>query len=92
VPVAGGERDHHLEHRLPKGHGGDTVGHRSTAVATADGRRTAVTDATAEPADAASNAGVEGYVSVVVAADASVVCEMLGKPAPAGVTASLKAE
>lgn len=71
------------------GHGGDTMGHHSTAVATADGRRTAVTDATAEPADTEASEGAERYVEVVFAADAVAVCEMLDKPVPATVSAAL---
>lgn len=71
------------------GHGGDTMGHHSTAVTTEDGRRTAVSDATAEPADSTPNAGVERFVRVVFAADAVTICTMLGKPAPASVIEAL---
>jgi D-alanyl-D-alanine carboxypeptidase len=59
------------------------MGHHSTAVATADGRRTAVSDATAEPSDREPNAGVERFYEVVSAADTATICFMLGRPAPA---------
>jgi D-alanyl-D-alanine carboxypeptidase len=73
------------------GHGGDTMGHHSTAVATEDGRRTAVTDATAEPNDRATNAGVERYYQVILfGADTVALCQMLGKPVPADVLRNLR--
>jgi len=65
------------------GHGGDTMGHHSTAVATVDGRRTAVSDATAEPADAEPNDGVNRFYDIVGAADTATICHLLGKPTPA---------
>lgn len=64
------------------GHGGDTMGHHSTAVATADGKRTAVSDATAEPYDREPNEGVERFYQVVSAADTATICHMLGRPVP----------
>lgn len=64
------------------GHGGDTFGHHSTAVTTADGRRSAVTDVTANPGDTVPNDGVVRFQQVVAAADTVVTCRMLGKPAP----------
>jgi hypothetical protein len=39
-----------------------------------------------------SNAGADGYVSVVSAAVAMVTCQLPGKPVPAGVTAFLEGE
>ncbi len=73
------------------GHGGDTMGHHSTAVTTGDGRRTAVTNATAEPNDRATNAGVERYYRVILfGADTVSICQMLGKPVPAEVLQNLR--
>ncbi|EXG80528.1 serine hydrolase domain-containing protein [Cryptosporangium arvum] len=73
------------------GHGGDTMGHHSTAVATEDGRRTAVTDSTGEPLEATENAGVKRYYEALVfGADAVTTCQMLGRPVPAEVLASLR--
>jgi D-alanyl-D-alanine carboxypeptidase len=73
------------------GHGGDTMGHHSTAAATEDGRRTAITDATGEPADATENPGVENYYQVILfGADTVTSCQMLGKPVPAEVLANLR--
>ncbi|MEU4625660.1 serine hydrolase domain-containing protein [Actinoplanes sp. NPDC023801] len=74
------------------GHGGDTLGHHSSAVTTADGRRSAVTDVTANLGDAAPNDGVARFVRVVTAADTVAICRMLGKPAPADVLAALHGE
>ncbi|GLY05440.1 serine hydrolase [Actinoplanes sp. NBRC 101535] len=71
------------------GHGGDTMGHHSLGVVTADGSRTAVGDVTAEPADTGENPGVNRYYRVVMAADEVAVCRMLGKPVPAEVLAAL---
>ncbi|MET0414470.1 MAG: serine hydrolase domain-containing protein [Actinoplanes sp.] len=73
------------------GHGGDTMGHHSTAVTTEDGRRTAVTDATGEPNDPDTNAGVERYYQVILfGADTVTTCRMLGKPVPADVLQNLR--
>ncbi|WP_127505803.1 serine hydrolase domain-containing protein [Actinoplanes solisilvae] len=72
------------------GHGGDTMGHHSTAVASADGRRTAVTDATAEPVDSEPNAGAERFYRVVMAADTATICHLLNKPVPAAVADALR--
>jgi D-alanyl-D-alanine carboxypeptidase len=71
------------------GHGGDTLGHHSTAMAAADGRRTAVSDTTAEPSDSTENAGVTRYYQVALAAEEVTICQMLDKPVPASVTAAL---
>ena len=71
------------------GHGGDTMGHHSTAVVTADGRRTAITDTTAEPLDLTENPGVNRFAEVAFAAEDVTVCEMLDKPVPASVTQAL---
>ena len=73
------------------GHGGDTMGHHSTAAATEDGRRTAVTDATGEPNDRETNAGVERYQRVILfGADTVAICQMLGRPVPADVLGNLR--
>ncbi|MEU4563658.1 serine hydrolase domain-containing protein [Actinoplanes sp. NPDC023936] len=73
------------------GHGGDTMGHHSTAVATEDGRRTAVTDTTGEPADLTENPGVQRYYQAILfGADTVTICQMLGKPAPAEVLDNLR--
>ncbi len=73
------------------GHGGDTMGHHSTAVASEDGRRTAVTDATGEPNDRDENPGVERYYQTIVfGADTVNICQMFGKPVPAEVLANLR--
>jgi D-alanyl-D-alanine carboxypeptidase len=73
------------------GHGGDTMGHHSTAVATEDGRRTAVTDATAEPDDRTENPGVQRYYQTIVfGADTVSTCQMLGKPVPSEVLQNLR--
>ncbi|GAA3638433.1 serine hydrolase domain-containing protein [Kineosporia mesophila] len=71
------------------GHGGDTLGHHSTALATEDGRRTAVSDTTAEPSDTKANDGVNRYAQVAFAAEDVTICEMLDKPVPASVTDAL---
>jgi D-alanyl-D-alanine carboxypeptidase len=73
------------------GHGGDTMGHHSTAVATEDGRRTAVTDATAEPNESTENPGLERYYQAIVfGADNVDICQMLGKPVPAEVLQNVR--
>ncbi len=73
------------------GHGGDTMGHHSTAAATEDGRRTAITDATGEPNDPAENPGVERYYQAILfGADTVTSCQMLGKPVPAEVLDNLR--
>jgi len=73
------------------GHGGDTMGHHSTAVATEDGRRTAVTDSTGEPNDRPETPGMERYYQTTVfGADVVSICQMLGKPVPADVLANLR--
>jgi D-alanyl-D-alanine carboxypeptidase len=71
------------------GHGGDTLGHHSTAVASADGRRTAVSDTTVEPSDTELNDGVNRYYEVAFAAQDVTICEMLDKPVPAAVLHAL---
>lgn len=71
------------------GHGGDTLGHHSTAVASGDGRRTAVSDTTVEPTDTEQNPGVQRYYDVAIAAEFATVCAMYGKPFPAEVTEGL---
>ncbi|GIE37022.1 serine hydrolase [Actinoplanes italicus] len=71
------------------GHGGDTLGHHSSAVTSADGRRSAATDLTANLGDAEPNDGVARFVRVVTAADTVAICRMLGKPAPADVIEAL---
>jgi D-alanyl-D-alanine carboxypeptidase len=71
------------------GHGGDTLGHHSTAVVTADGRRTAVSDTTAEPADLVETAGGDRFAQVAFAAEDVTVCQMLDKPVPASVLDAL---
>jgi D-alanyl-D-alanine carboxypeptidase len=71
------------------GHGGDTLGHHSTAVASADGRRTAVSDTTVEPSDTELNDGVNRYFEVAFAAQDVTICEMLDKPVPAAVLRAL---
>ena len=67
------------------GHGGDTRGHHSRAVATEDGRRTAIADATAQPSSTASGDGVSRYVQVVSAVDTVLSCDMLDRPVPTDV-------
>jgi D-alanyl-D-alanine carboxypeptidase len=71
------------------GHGGDTLGHHSTAVTSTDGRRTAVSDTNAGPSDTEKSDGMNRYYEVVIAAEQATVCEMLGKPIPAAVTQAL---
>ncbi|MFI5934011.1 serine hydrolase domain-containing protein [Actinoplanes sp. NPDC051494] len=71
------------------GHGGDTMGHHSSAVATADGRRTAVADTTAEPSDTTPSDGANRFARVAYAADDIASCVMLGKPVPAALTDAL---
>jgi D-alanyl-D-alanine carboxypeptidase len=71
------------------GHGGDTLGHHSTAVASADGRRTAVSDTTVEPSDTEPNDGVNRYYEVAIAAQDVTICEMLDKPVPPAVLHAL---
>jgi len=71
------------------GHGGDTLGHHSTAVVSADGRRTAVSDTNAEPSDLVENAGATRYYQVAFAAETVTICQMLDQPVPASVTDAL---
>jgi D-alanyl-D-alanine carboxypeptidase len=71
------------------GHGGDPLGHHSTAVTSADGRRTAVSDTTVEPSDTKPNDGVNRYYEVAFAAENVTICQMLDKPVPAAVTQAL---
>ncbi|MDG4791530.1 serine hydrolase [Micromonospora sp. WMMD1102] len=71
------------------GHGGDTLGHHSIALATADGRRTVVSVANAEPIDAEPNARWDHYYKVAMAATDASVCETLDKPVPDSVLADL---
>jgi D-alanyl-D-alanine carboxypeptidase len=71
------------------GHGGDTMGHHSTAVVTADGRRTAISDTTAEPSDMVTTAGGTRFAEVAFAAEDVTICQMLDKPVPDSVTQAL---
>ncbi len=71
------------------GHEGATLGHRSTAFASEDGKRTAVTDITARAFDPDLNPGVQRFDQVATAVQDATVCLMLGKPVPASVTAAL---
>nr|AGU11685.1 Beta-lactamase [uncultured organism] len=72
------------------GHGGDTNGHHSTALVSADGKRTAVSDTTAGPSDLAENPGVNRYIEVAVAAQDVTACKMMGKPVPQTVLDALR--
>ncbi|GAB6899040.1 serine hydrolase domain-containing protein [Kineosporia succinea] len=72
------------------GHGGDTLGHHSTAIATADGRRTAVSDTTAEPGDTTETDGATRFAQVAFAAQDVTACRMLGKPVPQTVADALR--
>jgi D-alanyl-D-alanine carboxypeptidase len=73
------------------GHGGDTMGHHSTAVVTEDGRRTAVTDSTGEPIDQTESPGMQRYYQATVfGADTVNICQMLGKPVPSEVLQNLR--
>jgi D-alanyl-D-alanine carboxypeptidase len=71
------------------GHGGDTDGHHSTAVVSADGRRTAISDSTAGPSDLTENPGLDRYIQVALAAQDVTVCRMLDRPVPASVLRAL---
>jgi D-alanyl-D-alanine carboxypeptidase len=72
------------------GHGGDTLGHHSTAVVSDDGRRTAVTDTNTEPSDVDGlTPGTERFIRVAFAAEDASVCRMLDKPLPAAVAKAL---
>jgi D-alanyl-D-alanine carboxypeptidase len=71
------------------GHGGDTLGHHSTAVVSADGRSTAVSDTTAEPSDPEPNDGANRFAEVAFAAEDVTICQMLHQPVPANVTDAL---
>jgi D-alanyl-D-alanine carboxypeptidase len=71
------------------GHGGDTQGHHSTAVASADGRRTAISDSTSDPSDMEMNDGLARWYEVAFAAQNVTICEMYNKPVPASVTDAL---
>ncbi|MFI2278037.1 hypothetical protein [Catenuloplanes sp. NPDC020197] len=68
-----------------RGHGGDTNGHHSTAVTTADGRRTAVSDTTISPGGDARR-----YLRLALAAEDALSCELLGKPVPTEVLGKLR--
>ena len=71
------------------GHGGDTQGHHSTAVTSADGRRTAISDSTSDPSDMEMNDGLARYYQVAFAAQDVTICVMKHKPVPAAVTDAL---
>ena len=60
-----------------------------TAVASADGRRTAVSATTVEPSDTEQNAGVNRYYEVAFAAQNVTICRMFDKPVPAAVIQAL---
>ncbi|GAA1657468.1 serine hydrolase domain-containing protein [Actinoplanes couchii] len=68
------------------GHGGDTNGHHSTAVTTADGRRTATSDTTMSP----TGIDPRRYIQLMLAAEDAISCQMLGKPVPAEVLGKLR--
>lgn len=72
------------------GHGGDTNGHHSTALVTENGKKTAVSDTTAGPADLTTNPGVERFAEVAFAAQDVTACKMLGKPVPQTVLDALR--
>jgi D-alanyl-D-alanine carboxypeptidase len=73
------------------GHGGDTMGHHSTAAATEDGRRTAVTDSTGGPNDLTQNPGTERFQrTVLFGADVVNICQMLGRQVPSDVLDNLR--
>lgn len=69
------------------GHGGATLGHLSTALFSADGRRATVTDMTTllDPR-ATPNAAVDKAAAAVSDADLTAICQMFGKPVPATTT------
>ncbi|WP_433825949.1 serine hydrolase domain-containing protein [Actinoplanes sp. CA-015351] len=71
------------------GHGGDTLGHHSTAVTTGNGRRSAVSNTTANLGDGTPNEGVNRFIQVVTAADTVTICHMLGRSAPGEVIKAL---
>jgi D-alanyl-D-alanine carboxypeptidase len=74
------------------GHGGDTLGHHSTAVVSEDGHRTAITDTNAEPSDVDGPVpGAMRFAKVAFAAEDASVCVMLRKPLPASVVKDLSA-
>ncbi|HWS31490.1 MAG TPA: serine hydrolase domain-containing protein [Actinoplanes sp.] len=68
------------------GHGGDTNGHHSTAVTTADGRRTAISDTTMSP----TGIDPRRYLQLALAAEDVLACRMLGEPVPAAVLDRLR--
>jgi D-alanyl-D-alanine carboxypeptidase len=74
------------------GHGGDTNGHHSTAVTTADGRRTAVSDTTISPSGDSDKPNADRYVQLALAAEAVLTCTMLGQPAPAELLRELRGD
>ncbi|WP_332879938.1 serine hydrolase domain-containing protein [Kineosporia rhizophila] len=69
---------------------GQTDGHQSFAVATEDGKRTAVSDVTAVPYGDEWNDGMRRWSEVTEAAEVVTLCQMLGKAAPASVGARLR--
>ena len=71
------------------GHGGDTLGHHSTAVTTADGRRTAISDTTTEPTGTELTDPIKRFITVSLAAEDVTICKMLDRPVPAAVTDAL---
>ena len=73
------------------GHGGDTLGHHTTAEVTEDGRRTAITDTNTEPSDVDGMVpGAQKFARVAFAAEYANVCRMLDKPLPASVVRDLR--
>ncbi|GAB6902956.1 serine hydrolase domain-containing protein [Kineosporia succinea] len=71
------------------GHDGQTTGHRTTALATEDGGRTAVSALTAVPGPDAGDEDVERWYQLAQAAQDTAVCTMLDQPVPREVTDSL---
>ncbi|MBT0771568.1 beta-lactamase family protein [Kineosporia sp. J2-2] len=67
------------------GHGGDTVGHHTTTLVTADGSRSVATDTSSEPGEADENdAELETFVRAVTEAEFAALCAMTGQEVPSG--------
>ncbi|WP_085066867.1 serine hydrolase domain-containing protein [Catenuloplanes japonicus] len=60
------------------GHGGDTRGHHTIALATENGRRTVVSDTTAQPSVTATAEGAARFAEVSAAATTALICELVG--------------
>jgi D-alanyl-D-alanine carboxypeptidase len=71
------------------GHGGDTLGHHSTALVSPDGKRSAIADSTTELDQTVEpNAAALAWARAISTADATAVCAMYDKALPTAAQAA----